>query len=64
MLLKNIWREMANDGKIYDVMGQIGVKQIILQGPPGTSKTHGAKEMILDVIKKMKTITIPLQLTI
>lgn len=37
----------AYDVKKYiEIMDCLGVKQMILQGPPGTSKTHSAKEII------------------
>ena len=41
---------MDNIENIYKDMNKIGVKQVILQGPPGTSKTHGAKEIIVSVL--------------
>ena len=38
------------DDSIYkeykDVMETLGIKQMILQGPPGTSKTYSAKEFL------------------
>jgi DNA polymerase III delta prime subunit len=34
---------------MFDVMNQIGVRQAILHGPPGTSKTHSALKMIAEV---------------
>lgn len=41
---------MSVENKIFEVMNSIGVNQVIFQGPPGTSKTHGAKELIKSVI--------------
>ena len=41
---------MDNIENIFKDMNKIGVKQVILQGPPGTSKTHGAKEIIVSVL--------------
>lgn len=50
---------MDNIENIFKDMDTIGVKQVILQGPPGTSKTHGAKEIVVSVLKdKNKDITI------
>ena len=50
---------MGNIENIFKDMDTIGVKQVILQGPPGTSKTHGAKEIIVSVLKdKNKDIEI------
>lgn len=42
--------KMSVENKIFEVMNSIGVNQVIFQGPPGTSKTHGAKELIKSVI--------------
>ena len=36
---------------ILEKMDMLNVRQIILQGPPGTSKTYGAKEIILSALK-------------
>lgn len=41
-----VYRTMSNNYK--DIMEVTGVKQMILQGPPGTSKTFGAKKFIAD----------------
>lgn len=56
--IKNLptWKKMINDSlkgayKIMDdryqsVMNSTGIHQMILQGPPGTSKTYGVKEFL------------------
>ena len=62
-LLKDIrslptWRAMVNetikgvyktmDDRYQSVMESTGIHQMILQGPPGTSKTYGVKEFLAD----------------
>lgn len=39
-MIKNIYKEYN------DAMEELGIKQMILQGPPGTSKTFSAKEFL------------------
>ena len=46
---KGVYKRMDNNYK--DVMDMTGVKQMILQGPPGTSKTYGAKEFLCEVAR-------------
>lgn len=36
----------SNVEKYVQIMDSLGVKQMVLQGPPGTSKTYSAKEII------------------
>ena len=36
----------SNVDKYVQIMDSLGVKQMVLQGPPGTSKTYSAKEII------------------
>ncbi|TBL80846.1 AAA family ATPase [Paenibacillus thalictri] len=42
--IKGVYRMEAND--YIDIMDNMEVRQMILQGPPGTSKTYTAKDMI------------------
>lgn len=57
-LIRNIptWKNMKKECGVYrimstnykDIMEITNVKQMILQGPPGTSKTYGAKKFIAE----------------
>lgn len=42
--LKGVYRRM--DDRYQSVMESTGIHQMILQGPPGTSKTYGAREFL------------------
>lgn len=52
------WKNMKTECGVYrimsknykDIMSVTNVKQMILQGPPGTSKTYGAKKFIAEQI--------------
>lgn len=46
--VKGVYKVMCADYK--QVMDSLNVHQMILQGPPGTSKTYGAKEFICKMI--------------
>ncbi|MBO4395938.1 MAG: AAA family ATPase [Eubacterium sp.] len=48
--LKGVGKMSSNDYK--GIMDSMNVRQMILQGPPGTSKTYGAKAFILSQIDK------------
>ena len=41
----------SNVEKYVKIMDSLGVKQMVLQGPPGTSKTYSAKEIIKTYMK-------------
>lgn len=45
-------KRLMNEKSIIDIMENTGINQIILQGPPGTSKTYTAKE---ELNKKMNS---------
>lgn len=48
---------MKKDFKEYiDIMDTLGVHQMILQGPPGTSKTYNAKKIIAEGIIKTNEV--------
>ena len=36
----------------FEIMKELNIKQMILQGPPGTSKTYTAKEIVKEIVKK------------
>lgn len=42
--VKGVYKIMSKDYKT--IMDNLGIHQMILQGPPGTSKTYGAKEFL------------------
>lgn len=43
-----------NNHKNYiDIMDQLGIKQMILQRPPGTSKTHDAKKIVRAALSEL-----------
>ena len=42
--------------KYIDIMNTLGVHQMILQGPPGTSKTYNAKKIIAEGIIKLNKV--------
>lgn len=42
--------------KYIDIMDTLGVHQMILQGPPGTSKTYNAKKIIAEGIIKLNKV--------
>ena len=35
----------------YEIMEALNIKQMVLQGPPGTSKTYTAKEIVKEIVK-------------
>lgn len=45
--LNGVYRTMSN--RYEHIMNLTGIKQLIFQGPPGTSKTYGAKKLICDL---------------
>lgn len=49
-ILKECEVQRIMDNKYMHVMNITDIHQMILQGPPGTSKTYGAKKFISDVI--------------
>lgn len=44
--IKGVYKKM--DDRYQSVMESTGIHQMILQGPPGTSKTYGVKEFLAD----------------
>lgn len=44
--IKGVYKTM--DDRYQSVMESTGIHQVILQGPPGTSKTYGVKEFLAD----------------
>ena len=44
--IKGVYKTM--DNRYQSVMESTGIHQMILQGPPGTSKTHGVKEFLAE----------------
>ncbi|MBP0965261.1 MAG: AAA family ATPase [Oscillospiraceae bacterium] len=48
---KGIYKVM-DTANYFEVMNTLNIHQMILQGPPGTSKTYGAKEFIAKRIKE------------
>lgn len=54
--VKGIYKIM--DTNYYDIMNSLNIRQMILQGPPGTSKTYGAKKFIAERISELENIDI------
>lgn len=60
--LKGVY--MILDDRYQSVMDATGIHQMILQGPPGTSKTYGAKSFLakeMDIIKDGEWNTVELE---
>ncbi|MBW9151457.1 AAA family ATPase [Clostridium estertheticum] len=56
IIIKGVYRTMEdNTFKEYmEVMDSLKIKQMILQGPPGTSKTYNAKELLKYVARGLE----------
>ena len=54
-LLEGVERKMSSlvYDEYLDIMNSLNVRQIILQGPPGTSKTYTAKQILGSLINKL-----------
>ena len=42
---------MSEKVDYFKIMEALDINQMILQGPPGTSKTHTAKEIVKEIVK-------------